>query len=130
MTKEKKLNPWPDIFYKFMIWCFKFIDLIWNPPQRHLKRIPLKQGYDALFREIHRILKSEGRIFINPEHMKKSRVKGIVESTGLFTIVEYRSRDMVVAPRAKQWEGTSTADTLSKIAKGTFDKGGKVILKG
>lgn len=44
MMNKKKLEPEPDILYKGMIWCYKFIDLIWNLPQRHLKRIPLKEG--------------------------------------------------------------------------------------
>jgi len=57
---------------------------------------------DALFQEIHRLLKQDGLIFMDSGHMKMSRGREIVESTGLFTIVECRGHDMLVAPRAKQ----------------------------
>jgi len=39
---------------------------------------------------------------MDPEHMKMSRAREIVESTGLFTIVECRGHDMLVAPKSKQ----------------------------
>jgi ubiquinone/menaquinone biosynthesis C-methylase UbiE len=185
MIMIKKLEPEPDAVYKINIWFYKFIDFIWNP-QRHLKKIPLKEGMtvvdygcgpgrytlsiaklvgpkgkvfavdihplaintikekaarenltniemipvdsyntgirdsiadlvllidtlhlindcDALFREIHRILKQGGILFMDPGHMKMSRAREIVVSTGLFTIVECRGHHvMLVAPKAKQ----------------------------
>jgi len=55
--------------------------------------------HDALLREIHRILKHDGVLFMDPGHMKLSQAKGIVGGTGLFTIVECRGQDMVVAPK-------------------------------
>lgn len=57
---------------------------------------------DALFQEIHRMLKQDGTLFMDPGHMKMPRAKEIVESTGLFTIVECRGNDMLVAPKARQ----------------------------
>ena len=54
---------------------------------------------DALFREIHRILKQDGLLFMDPGHMKLERAIEIVESAGLFTIRECRGRDMLLAPR-------------------------------
>lgn len=59
------------------------------------------EDHDALFQEIHRILKQDGILFMDPGHMKMPRAREIVESTGLFTIVECRGRDMMVAPKAK-----------------------------
>jgi len=56
----------------------------------------------ALFREFRRLLKQDGLIFMDPGHMRLSRAKEIVESTGLFTIVECRGHDMLVSPKAKQ----------------------------
>ncbi len=56
----------------------------------------------ALFREIHRILKQDGILFMDPGHMKMSRAREIVEGTGLFTVAECRGHDMLVAPKAKQ----------------------------
>ena len=53
----------------------------------------------ALFKEIHRILKEEGILFMDPGHMKISRAREIVESVGLFTIVECRNNDMLVSPK-------------------------------
>ncbi|TKJ30848.1 SAM-dependent methyltransferase [bacterium (candidate division B38) B3_B38] len=58
--------------------------------------------HHALFREMHRLLKQDGIIFMDAEHMKKSRAVDIVESTGLFTIVERRGKDMLVAPKAER----------------------------
>ncbi len=55
----------------------------------------------ALFRELHRLLKPDGLIFMDSGHMKMSRGREIVESTGLFTIVECRGHDMLVAPKVK-----------------------------
>ena len=57
---------------------------------------------DALFREIQRILKQDGVLFMDPGHMKMSRAREIVEGTGLFTITDCRGHDMLVAPKAKQ----------------------------
>ncbi len=57
---------------------------------------------DALFREIRRILKQDGILFMDPGHMKMSRAREIVEGTRLFTVAECRGHDMLVAPKAKQ----------------------------
>ena len=57
---------------------------------------------DALFRELHRILKQDGVLFMDPGHMEMSRAKEIVEGTGLFTITDCRGHDMLVAPEAHQ----------------------------
>ena len=54
--------------------------------------------FHALFHEIHRILKEDGFMFMDPGHMKMPRAREIVESTGLFAIVECRGNDMLVAP--------------------------------
>jgi ubiquinone/menaquinone biosynthesis C-methylase UbiE len=56
----------------------------------------------VLFREIHRLLKPDGLIFMDPGHMRISRGREIVENTGLFTMVECRGHDMLAAPKAKQ----------------------------
>lgn len=60
------------------------------------------KDYDALFREIHRILKRGGILFMDPGHMRMSKTKEIVKNSGLFTIMECRGHDMLVAPRAEQ----------------------------
>jgi ubiquinone/menaquinone biosynthesis C-methylase UbiE len=52
---------------------------------------------DALFREIHRLLKQDGILYMDPGHMKMSKAREIVENTGFFTIVEYRDHDMMCA---------------------------------
>ncbi|MEA3253949.1 MAG: class I SAM-dependent methyltransferase [Chloroflexota bacterium] len=57
---------------------------------------------EALFREIHRVLKPNGVLFMDSGHMKMLRGKEIVETSGLFTIVECRDDDMLVAPKAGQ----------------------------
>jgi ubiquinone/menaquinone biosynthesis C-methylase UbiE len=57
---------------------------------------------DALFREIHRILKQDGVLFMDPGHMEMSRATEVVKGTGLFTITDCRGHDMLVAPKAHQ----------------------------
>jgi ubiquinone/menaquinone biosynthesis C-methylase UbiE len=57
---------------------------------------------NALFQEIHRILKRDGILFMDPGHLEMSKARGIVEGTGVFTIVECRGHDMLVAPKDKQ----------------------------
>jgi len=54
---------------------------------------------DALLREIHRMLKQDGVLFMDPGHMELPQAKKIVEQSGLFTIVECRGRDMVLSPK-------------------------------
>jgi len=54
---------------------------------------------DALFREIHRVLKRDGLIFMDQEHMSESRARELVEGTGLFTIAEMEGGGWLVTPR-------------------------------
>jgi len=56
---------------------------------------------DALFQEIHRILKQDGLLFMDPGHMKVSKAREIVEGNGFFTIVECQGKDMLVALKTK-----------------------------
>jgi len=67
-----------------------------------LDTLHMINDHQALFRELHRLLKPDGFIFMDPRHMRMSRARKIVESTDLFTIVECRGHDMLVAPKAKQ----------------------------
>jgi len=53
---------------------------------------------DALFREIHRMLKPDGLLFMEKGHMPMSQQKSIVENSGLFTIIEARDLMIVAAP--------------------------------
>jgi len=54
---------------------------------------------EALFREIHRVLKRDGLVFMDQEHMSESRARELVERTGLFAIAETEGGDWLVAPR-------------------------------
>ncbi len=54
--------------------------------------------FDALLREVHRILKPDGHLFMDPGHMKQSEAIKILNESGLFTIVKSLGRDMVLAP--------------------------------
>ena len=58
--------------------------------------------YNALFLEIHRVLKEDGVLFMDSGRTKMARAREIVENTGLFTIAEYQGHDMLVVPKAKQ----------------------------
>lgn len=57
---------------------------------------------DALFREIHRILKPHGVLLMDPGHVKMSKAREIVEGTGLFMVRQCQDNDMVVTPKGKQ----------------------------
>ncbi len=57
--------------------------------------------HDALLQEIHRILKQDGLLFMDPEHMKLKKTIEIVESAGIFMIKELRGKDMLVVPKAE-----------------------------
>jgi len=58
--------------------------------------------FDALLREVHRVLKPDGRLFMDPGHMKQSEAIKILDESGLFTIVKSLGRDMLLSPRAKE----------------------------
>lgn len=56
---------------------------------------------DTLFKELYRILKRDGIVFMYPEHMNTSKAKEIVESTGLFKVKEILGQDMLIIPKPK-----------------------------
>jgi len=58
--------------------------------------------FDALLREVHRILKPDGRLFMDPGHMKQSEAMRILDESGLFTLVTSVGRDMLLSPRVKE----------------------------
>ncbi|MEW6143142.1 MAG: class I SAM-dependent methyltransferase [Chloroflexota bacterium] len=50
----------------------------------------------ALFREIYRILKPDGRLFMDPGHLGYARARRMVENTVLFRMLETDGRNMVL----------------------------------
>jgi len=62
--------------------------------------IHLIEDPDALFREIHRMLKPDGLLFMEKGHMAMSEQKKTVEGTGLFKIVESQGLMILAAPQA------------------------------
>ncbi len=54
---------------------------------------------DALFREIHRVLKPDGLLFMEKGHMAMSEQRRILEQTGLFEVVESQRLMMLAAPQ-------------------------------
>ena len=57
---------------------------------------------DALLKEIHRILKQDGLLLMDPGHMKVERAIEFVENTGLFTIKERQGKDIFAILKTKQ----------------------------
>jgi ubiquinone/menaquinone biosynthesis C-methylase UbiE len=55
----------------------------------------------ALLREIHRLLKPDGRLFMDPGHMPMGRAREIVDGTGLFSVVEQSGNDLLLVPRPR-----------------------------
>jgi ubiquinone/menaquinone biosynthesis C-methylase UbiE len=62
--------------------------------------IHLIEDPDALFREIHRMLKPDGLLFMEKGHMAMSEQKDVVEKDGLFKIVESQGLMILAAPQA------------------------------
>jgi ubiquinone/menaquinone biosynthesis C-methylase UbiE len=54
---------------------------------------------DALFREIHRMLKPDGLLFMEKGHMAMSEQKAILKKTGLFEITESQDLMILAAPQ-------------------------------
>jgi ubiquinone/menaquinone biosynthesis C-methylase UbiE len=57
---------------------------------------------DAMFQEMHRILRQDATLFLDKGHMEDSEVRKIVESTDLFRIVEDREREILLAPSGER----------------------------
>jgi ubiquinone/menaquinone biosynthesis C-methylase UbiE len=55
---------------------------------------------DAFFREVHRILKPDGLLFIHKGHMPMPDQRRLVEDSGLFDIVESNDLTILAAPRS------------------------------
>lgn len=53
----------------------------------------------ALLKEIHRIIKQDGILFMDPGHMKLEEAVEIVEGSGILTIQERHGNDMLVTRR-------------------------------
>jgi ubiquinone/menaquinone biosynthesis C-methylase UbiE len=62
--------------------------------------IHLIEDPDALFREIHRMLKPDGLLYMEKGHMAMSEQKDIVEKAGFFKIVESQGLMILAAPQA------------------------------
>jgi ubiquinone/menaquinone biosynthesis C-methylase UbiE len=56
--------------------------------------------YDMLFHEVHRMLKPDGRFFLDSGHLKVSKVGSMVESTGLFDVIKLDGKNMLLKKRA------------------------------
>jgi ubiquinone/menaquinone biosynthesis C-methylase UbiE len=55
---------------------------------------------DALFHEIHRILKPDGLLFMHKGHMPMAEQRELVEGSGLFEVVESQGLTILTAPRS------------------------------
>jgi ubiquinone/menaquinone biosynthesis C-methylase UbiE len=55
---------------------------------------------DALFREIHRMLKPDGLLFMEKGHMAMPEQKSLVEKSGLFKITESEGLMILAAPQS------------------------------
>jgi ubiquinone/menaquinone biosynthesis C-methylase UbiE len=55
--------------------------------------------YNVLFHEIHRLLKSDGLLFMDSGHLKTTEVKNMVEGTGLFTLIKLDGKNMLLSKK-------------------------------
>ncbi len=53
------------------------------------------RDHGPLFKEVHRLLKANGLLFMDSSHMSPSKAKSIVEQTGLFALVKLEGRNML-----------------------------------
>ena len=56
------------------------------------------ENTQALFKEFRRLLKNDGRIFLDPGHMRMSKARDIIRGTGEFRIESEDGKDLIVAP--------------------------------
>jgi len=63
--------------------------------------IPIVKETMPLFQEIHKILKKNGRLYISHSHLSMDKTQQIIENSGLFTVLELKGHDMIVAPSEK-----------------------------
>jgi ubiquinone/menaquinone biosynthesis C-methylase UbiE len=63
--------------------------------------IHLMEDPEALFGEIHRMLKPDGLLFMEKGHMPMSEQKKTVEKTGLFKITESQGLMILAAPQSQ-----------------------------
>ena len=68
--------------------------------------MPLIKNHNAMFEEMHRILKQDGLLFIEHARIKPPKTREIVESSGLFTISETQGHEMMAVPKAKRQRAT------------------------
>jgi len=61
--------------------------------------IHLIEDPEALFREIHRMLKPDGLLFMEKGHMAMPEQKEVLEKTGLFRITEAQGLMILAAPK-------------------------------
>lgn len=54
----------------------------------------------SLFTEIHRLMRPDGLLFVEPNHMKLASARRIVDGTGLFRLVKLDGRSMLLARKA------------------------------
>jgi ubiquinone/menaquinone biosynthesis C-methylase UbiE len=59
--------------------------------------LALIADHEALFREIHRLMKADGRLFVDPTHMKLASARSIIDGTGLFTTVKIDGRSILLS---------------------------------
>jgi len=52
---------------------------------------------DSLLREVHRLLKPDGVLFVGVEHIRAAEVRTQIEATGLFKTVMFEGRDMLLS---------------------------------
>ncbi len=62
--------------------------------------LALIANHAALFREIHRLMKPDGLLFVDPTHMKFAAARSIVDGTGLFTLDKLDGRSMLLRKKA------------------------------
>jgi ubiquinone/menaquinone biosynthesis C-methylase UbiE len=53
----------------------------------------------SLFKEIYRLIKPEGLLFLDPTHMRIATAKNIIEATGLFDIAKFDKRRMLLTKK-------------------------------
>ena len=56
---------------------------------------------DAMFQEMHKILKQDGLLFLDKGHVDDSEIKEIVGNTNLFSIAEDREREVMLTPKSR-----------------------------
>jgi len=81
----------PDISFRVMSWIFAIRDKLSSPWS-------ILDEFDAFLRELNRLCKAEGLLYIGNGHQSRKEAKLKIESSHMWCIIEENKRFMKCSP--------------------------------